>query len=252
MNNNLAISPFSQSGATYPAHMNERYAIYFAPADDSPLGVFGASVLRRKAGNAQAWYNPDLPYNFDNTDLWLSCIKKPARYGFHATIKAPFELAPGCTADQLLSDVEQFCKNQSVLAMPDLAPRRTRRFDALAFEKQPDAIKAFANKCVEHFEPYRGPLTEADLKRRHQDNLSEEQQHYLDQFGYPYIFNQFNFHMTLSGNMPDADNGYLQWLSTIYPLMVPETPVLDRLSVFHQPDRNTPFVRVAEFTFGNP
>ena len=250
MTSNLAFSPLSQRGVADPAQMNERYAIYFAPADDSPLGVFGASVLRRKAESSEAWQNPDLPYNFDNTDLWLRCIRKPGRYGFHATIKAPFELVPGYSATELLSDVESFCRQQSVLPMPNLAPRRTRRFDALAFDQQPEAIRAFANQCVEHFEPYRGALTEADLKRRHQDNLSEEQQHYLDRYGYPYVFNQFNFHMTLSGTMPDDDNGYLQWLSTIYPLMVPETPVLDRLSVFHQPDRNTPFVRIAEFPFG--
>ena len=248
MNNNLAISA-TQYGTTDTAQMNERYAIYFAPADDSALGLFGASVLRRKAESADTWLNPDLPYNFDNTDLWLQCIKKPARYGFHATIKAPFELSATHSAEQLLDDVEKFCKQQTSIPLENLAPRRTRRFDALAFDQQPEAVHHFANQCVEHFEPYRGALTEADLKRRHHDSLTHEQQQYLDQFGYPYVLNQFNFHMTLSGTMPDDDNGYLQWLSTIYPVMVTETPVLDRLSVFHQPDRNTPFVRIAEFPF---
>ena len=248
MNNNVAINA-TQYRTIEPAHTSERYAIYFAPADDSALGIFGASILRRKAHSADTWLNPDLPFNFDNTDLWLQCINKPARYGFHATLKAPFELSTTHRAEQLLDDVEKFCKQQQRMPLHNLAPRRTRRFDALAFDQQPEAVHRFANQCVEHFEPYRGALTEADLTRRHQDPLTREQQHYLDQFGYPYVFNQFNFHMTLSGTMPDEDNGYLQWLSTIYPMMVKETPVLDRLSVFHQPDRNTPFVRIAEFPF---
>ncbi len=231
--------------------MNQRYAIYFSPADDSALGIFGASVLRRHALESTPYINPDLPYNFDNTPYWLSCIKKPAHYGFHATLKAPFELAPGQTAASLLNDVSQFCATRKSMTLEGLEPRRTRRFDALAFAQQPDAVHRFANAVVEHFEPYRAPLGEADLARRHKDNLTPEHIENLERYGYPYVMNQFNFHMTLSGTQPDDESGWLQWLRTIYPMMVEEAPVLDRLSVFHQPDRNTPFTRIAEYPFGS-
>lgn len=250
MNSPLAVEQLQLRDDCESAAMNQRYAIYFAPADDSALGVFGASVLRRHAETAEAHINPQLPYGFDNTELWLACIKKPAHYGFHATLKAPFVLAEGQTVKTLLEDVADFCRKQVVLSLNGLEPRRTRRFDALAFEQQPAAVHHFANDCVERFEKYRAPLTDADLERRHRDNLTSEQLDYLNRYGYPYVFNQFNFHMTLSGTQPDDDNGWLQWLRTIYPLMVPAAPVLDRLSVFHQPDRNTPFVRIAEYRFG--
>jgi len=125
------------------------------------------------------------------------------------------------------------------MVLEGLAPRRTRRFDALAVESQPQEVHSFANACVEQFEPHRAPLGEADLERRHRDDLSAQQIDYLQQFGYPYVYSHFNFHMTLSGTQPDDENGWLQWLSTIYPMMVPEAPMLDRLSVFYQPDRNS-------------
>ncbi|MEM7256458.1 MAG: DUF1045 domain-containing protein [Pseudomonadota bacterium] len=240
--------PVDHRSATAPG--NQRYAIYFAPADDSPLGQFGASVLRRHSHNLEPYNNPDLPYDFNNTDLWLSSIKKPAHYGFHATLKAPFELADGQSAESLLNDVADFCSHQKTLSLRGLKPRRTRRFDALAFEHQPEDVHHFANTCVVQFEKYRAPLSVADHQRRHKEQLSPEQTDYLNRYGYPYVFNQFNFHMTLSGTQPDDANGWLQWLRTIYPLMVSEPPVLDRLSVFHQPDRQTPFVRIAEFCFG--
>lgn len=243
------VKPMSADAET--ANGNQRYAVYFSPADDSALGVFGASVLRRQAHTPDVFHNPDLPYDFDNTPLWHSCIKKPAHYGFHATLKAPFELAHGQSVDALMKDVAEYCATRQPLSLEGLEPRRTRRFDALAFEQQPQEVHDFANACVERFEKYRAPLSTSDLQRRHKDSLTDEQTDYLNRYGYPYVFNQFNFHMTLSGTQADDANGWLQWLRTIYPLMVTEPPVLDRLSVFHQPDRQTPFIRIAEFCFGS-
>jgi len=72
-----------------------RYAIYFTPDDSSELGLFGATVLRRRSEDAGDWLNPELPVDFPQSSDWAERIKKPAHYGFHATMKAPFELAPG-------------------------------------------------------------------------------------------------------------------------------------------------------------
>lgn len=246
----LAVTPQLCDPEPKLVESTARYAIYFTPADDSLLGIFGASVLRRKATSADPFINRQLPYPFENTELWLACIKKPSHYGFHATLKAPFCLSSGQSADSLLCEVKHFCTLQRPLSLNGLAPRRTRRFDALAFEQQPDGIHRLANECVEQFEAWRAPLSETDLERRYQDTLCDEQIHYLNRYGYPYVLNQFNFHMTLSGTQPDDQNGWLQWLRTVYPLMVTDTPCLDRLSVFYQPDRKTPFTRIAEFPFG--
>lgn len=229
--------------------LKPRHAIFFAPADDSPLGIYGATVLRRRATDPGEWTNPQIPVNFDNTAVWRACVETPARYGFHATLQAPFELHPAYTYQTLLDELEVFCSQQQPLLLTELAPRRTRRFDALAFDTQPLEVKEFASTCVQRFNKYCAPLHPQDIVRRQKKALSPTQLSNLEQYGYPYIFDDFNFHMTLSGTMPDDDNGHLQWLRVLFDEMVTETPLLDRLCVFYQADRNEAFVRIAEFKF---
>ncbi len=230
--------------------MTDRYAIYFAPQDNSELEIFGATVLRRRAVNANEWINPQLPVAFPESAHWQDLIKRPAHYGFHATIKAPFELAKGESADELVADLAEFCRHREPIKLNGLAPIRTSRYDALAFDDQPGALPTLAADCVTHFEKYRAPLTQADIDRRDPASLNDVQRDYLARFGYPYIMDDFNFHMTLSGSEDRDDVGYLDWLQTLYRSMVNDHPVLDRLCVFHQPDRSTAFVRTHEFIFG--
>ena len=235
--------------ASHPVNAQGRYAIFFAPADHSPLGVYGATVLRRKAHNDKEWINPEIPVNFENTPVWRACIERPAHYGFHATIVAPFELSEDHSLEDLLDDLRDFCATQHALSLTNIAPRLTHRYDALVFEQQPDEVKAFAATCTARFEKYRAPLTDADIKRRQKKALTKSQISNLQRHGYPYVFDDFNFHMTLSGTMPDDDNGFLRWLGVLFWEMVPETPKLDRLCVFKQPDRASAFTRIAEFPF---
>lgn len=229
--------------------MTARYAIYFAPQDDSELELFGATVLRRRSIDAAEWWNPDLPIKFPAHSDWGDQIRRPAHYGFHATIKAPFELAEGQTVAQLRTDLEQFCNTRSVINLTGLAPIRTKRYDALAFDKQPGTLATLASDCVTTFEPYRAALSQADIERRDPAQLSDTQRDYLQRFGYPYILDDFNFHMTLSGRSEKDDADYLQWLQKLYSIMITETPVLDRLCIFFQPDRDTAFIRTDEFVF---
>ena len=231
--------------------MTARYAIYFAPDDDSELGIFGATVLRRRALDASDWLNPDLAVEFPQSSVWSDRIQRPAHYGFHATIKAPFELSKGQSADKLIADLAEFCQSCQTISLQGMAPIRTSRYDALAFEQQPEALRQLASDCVITFEKYRAPLTEADIKRRDPTSLSASEIENMHRFGYPYILDDFNFHMTLSGRNDHNDFAYLSWLNHLYQSMVSAAPVLDRLCIFYQPDRNTPFVRIEETTFGN-
>ena len=229
--------------------MTGRYAIYFTPDDSSELGLFDATVLRRRSEDAGDWLNPELPVDFPQSSDWAERIKKPAHYGFHATMKAPFELAPGQSADQLLAEVAEFSHKQTPIDLTGLAPVRSCRYDSLAFDQQPEAIPQLASECVTRFEQFRAPLTEADVQRRDPDSLTESQRQNMYQYGYPHVLNDFNFHMTLSGQNDHRDPAYFNWLMSVYQSMVKVSPVLDRLCVFHQPDRNTSFLRIAEYLF---
>ena len=83
-----------------------RYAIYFTPSPETPLAVFGARLLG---------YDPDqgLPVaqmelsGVDREDL-AAATEAPRRYGFHATIVAPFYLGDG-PEEKLIERFRVFC-----------------------------------------------------------------------------------------------------------------------------------------------
>ena len=85
--------------------------------------------------------------------------------------------------------------------MPGLHPRVKSGFLALRFQQQPTAIKAFAMCCVEQFEPFRAPLSAYDIQRREPESLPPDQRDNLMRYGYPYVGDAFDFHMTLTGQL---------------------------------------------------
>ena len=64
-------------------------------------------------------------------------------------------------------------------------------------------LSAFAGLCVRAFEPFRAPLSDTDIERRRKSGLTPKQDGYLTGWGYPYIFDEFRFHMTLSNKLED-------------------------------------------------
>lgn len=62
-------------------------------------------------------------------------------------------------------------------------------------------LHAFAGEVVRRFERFRAPLTSADIARRRPDELTGAERQNLVQWGYPYVFDEFRFHMTLTGRV---------------------------------------------------
>ena len=54
------------------------------------------------------------------------------------------------------------------------------------------------------FERVRAPLSDHDRQRRLKSPLTPRQIEHLDRWGYPYVFEEFRFHMTLTGSLPAA------------------------------------------------
>ena len=54
------------------------------------------------------------------------------------------------------------------------------------------------------FDQFRAPLSSADMVRRQAGSLSDKQKAYLELWGYPYVFDEFRFHMTLTGALPES------------------------------------------------
>jgi len=212
-----------------------RYAVYFAPSDQSQLGAFGLHVLQRGACE-------------NDHPLRQKVTEKAAHYGFHSTFKAPMELAKGCTEQGLLDAVDAYSKTKQRVRLTGLQPEIVNGFHALTLPESPE-VDDFAADVMRTFEPFRAPLTEADRQRRHPDKLSARQRQYLESYGYPHVLEEFHFHMTLSKHIDSAEdsNSYHQWLKQWFEKTVTETPWLDLLAVFWQPNRATAFTRIAEF-----
>lgn len=87
-----------------------RYAIYYAPAEDSALTRTAASWLGRDAFNGETLPLP--PANGLARDEWLAVTADPRLYGFHATLKPPFRLAQGATAGELRRRLRDFAAAQ--------------------------------------------------------------------------------------------------------------------------------------------
>ena len=208
--------------------MSDRFAIYYAPARDSAL-------WRR----AEEWLaQPDLQ------PITVSA----RRYGFHATIKAPMALAEGTDRAGLEMALADFARTHGPVAPSGLAVTPIEGFLALTTTPQPQALTDFAATVVTAFEPFRAALDPADRARRLKAPLSARHVELLDTYGYPYVLEQFQFHMTLTDRLepePKAAIGRraTEWFAEV--LSAPNS--LDRLVLLHEADPGAAYRRLDDY-----
>jgi hypothetical protein len=135
-------------------------------------------------------------------DDWRAATAEPRRYGFHATLKAPFRLAEGRTEADLRHAMEAFSVGREPAQLGTLRVATIGNFVALVPQEQGHELLALAAAIVTTFEPLRAPLSAEDYARRRPEALPARERAYLDRFGYPYVLDAFRFHMTLSGRLP--------------------------------------------------
>ena len=126
----------------------------------------------------------------------------PRRYGFHGTLKAPFHLRDGTDEAALMHALDRFggAAREQIAIAPVV--RALETFIAIVPRDRDPALDRLASDCVTFFDPFRAPLSERDRARREPGRLSERQREHLDRWGYPYVFEDFRFHMTLTGPVP--------------------------------------------------
>ena len=180
--------------------MTERYAIYFAPARGSALWRFGTGWLGR---DPEAGVQVPARYGLPEK-LHRDVTAAPARYGFHATLKPPFRLADGVGADDLRAALTAFARGRSTFVVPRLSLVVLDGFLALV-PADPCALLAdLARECVTEFDSFRAQLTDEETARRWPEHLTPAQRENLARWGYPYVLDEFRFHMTLTGRL-EAD-----------------------------------------------
>ncbi|MDX3806656.1 DUF1045 domain-containing protein [Bosea thiooxidans] len=227
-----------------------RYAVYYAPAADSALWRFGSSVLGYDAltGEDASFL---VPPGCDPA-VWPALTEEPRRYGFHATLKAPFELAQGRSEEHLRAFARNYAAGLEGVMLAGLSVTALGSFVALTPSVPSDDLQRFAFTLVQAFEPFRAPLAEADRARRLKNPLTPAQHAYLEAYGYPYVGDAFRFHMTLTGSLPgDQVAQVKQTLEACYAAALPAGPVrLDRFALFKQSERTGRFRLLDSYPFG--
>jgi len=111
-----------------------------------------------------------------------------------------------------------------------------------------DALQQLAADCAREFDSFRAALTAEDRARRKPEKLSERQRDYLDRWGYPYVMEEFRFHMTLTGRLDAERRGpILEMLQTRFASLRLDTLAIDRLALFKQDETKARFRIIAEW-----
>jgi putative phosphonate metabolism protein len=224
--------------------MTARYAIYYAPGPDEALHAMASAWLGRDAISGADLARPDVAAL---ADLDLEALTAdPRHYGFHATLKAPFSLADGTEEADLIDGFLDFAATSPAFSA-DIAVQGLSAFIAFRLTAPSPDMQALHEASVRAFEPFRAPLGEADLARRRKANLSPVQDERLVAYGYPYIFEDFRFHMTLTGAVRDETlRGRIVAALADHFAPVSGLHRFDRLSLFRQETRDADFRVLAQ------
>ncbi|MBR0681644.1 DUF1045 domain-containing protein [Roseomonas eburnea] len=212
-----------------------RLALYWAPEEDDPLHARGSAWLGRDAATGQALPQPPLP----GIDI-AEATADPRGYGLHATLKPPFRLANGYGAAR--GAVAALAARLAPFDMPPLAVHDLDGFLALRETEPCPPLHALADACVEAIDAHRAPPSEDEIARRRPERLSEAQRDHLMRWGYPYVFGEWRFHVTLTRRLKPEEKAAILPAVTAH---LGETPGVPRrvaaISIFVQPEPGAPF-----------
>jgi putative phosphonate metabolism protein len=218
-----------------------RYAIYFTPPADDPLTRAAARWIGRDAFGGELVEQPGLE-DFTAIDFH-ALTDDPRRYGFHATLKAPFALADGHGEEELIAAFSDFAAEISAFELPEIVLGRLGPFFALVPHDWNAELQLLCDESVIRLDNFRAPLSDADIARRNPQSLTASQRQNLTNWGYPYVFEDFRFHMTLTGPVPEARQPAMQKALNRYFAGFAGMPLsISHLALFVEPERGAPFV----------
>jgi len=218
-----------------------RFAIYFVPAADSVLYRFGTAVLGYDC------YTGTPVARLGGAGLseaeWAALTAEPRTYGFNATLKAPFRLRDAFDQDALLAQLKTLAASITLIPSFEPAVGLIGGFVAILPRTASPGLDQLAADCVRDFERFRMPMTEPERSKRLAAGLSPRQTANLDRWGYPYVFEEFRFHMTLAGRIePDRRAALHALLQTEFLRLHGPGPVrIDQLSLMCQEHPEAPF-----------
>ncbi len=219
--------------------MTARYALYAVPPREHPLWAHLCQWLGRdpQTGRDLA---PELPPWLSH-ETWLEWTKSARHYGPHATLKAPLALAVGRTPAAFDAAIRAFGLEIQTLPPVPLVLRELDGFLALVPPHRIAPVMRLADLATVRFDRFRAEQTPESLAERRKAGLTRAQEAHLVRWGYPYVFDCFRFHITLTARLPDGERAMLKpWLADYFAPAL-QNPVPLDLALFSQPDRLHPF-----------
>jgi hypothetical protein len=162
----------------------KRYAIYYAPRPGA-LADLAGHWLARHVETGVALARPVLPLPL--ADL----TTEPRRYGFHGIAVA----------------VEALASRLAPVRCDGLQVENLQGFVALKPIGCEATLLQLGATVVEATDAWRSPLSAEEIMRRRPDMLTARQRVLMDLWGYPYVMEEFRFHLTLTDRLVDEQVG---------------------------------------------
>jgi putative phosphonate metabolism protein len=226
-----------------------RNALYFAPPRDHPLWRAGCTLLGRDPETDEPLPQPRL--DGITAERFAAITEDPRRYGWHATLKPPFPLADGTDAAMLEAALARFAASRAPFPMPPLGVADLKGFLAVVPRAHSAELTSFAAACVSTFDTFRRPPSEAELARRRRGGLDAAEEANLAAWGYPYVMDRFQFHMTLTSRLAEEERRVVA--SALSPLLAGALAVplvAAEVSLYAEPSAGAPFRLVRRYPFG--
>ncbi len=224
-----------------------RYAIYYAPEPGTPLDIFGRSWFGSGAAGGKSAAIGGI-----SAARIAELSESSRRYGFHGTLKPPFALNPATNLDSLLNAARIFARTLAPIQIPPLELAIIGKFIALTPTAQSAALEKLSAACVRAFEAYRVPLSEEQRENYKLNRLTVHQEQMLAHWGYPYVMEEFRFHISVTDRIDDSkERDDVMAVLAILAAPVLGTPIMVRdLAVFGQSAVNEPMVAIERIPFG--
>ena len=224
----------------------QRYALYFAPHAESDLGTFGNGWLGREPAQDIDLPRPEIS-NLNANDI-IAATTSPTRYGFHGTLKPPFALKNGQGRADLEAAVERLCADAAPITCGPLILKSIGQFLALVPTEPVTPLENLAGMLVRGLDSFREPEDAAGMNKRRSAGLTERQEDYLIAWGYPYVMEEFRFHLTLSNKL--APEQLARFEESLRPIIAPlcDAPFqIDDICLFGDPGNGKPFRLLKRF-----
>jgi len=140
----------------------------------------------------------------------------------------------------------------------DMPPMQVERIDdflalvPMAGHAANSDLQAVAAACATQLQPLAAPLSAQALARRRAAGLTPRQDELLQQWGYPFVLEEFRFHLSLTGPLAGADADTVALVLDAAEQFFADLPPLrfNSLALFAEPTPGADFVLLDHLELG--